>query len=210
MTRAASFAWLKVCTALQTKVRKRSLVLIGDFMLDRPNDSGSRGWGTLCDSQWFQYQQCILSRHALIHLLTISLQSSYMYFQLFSGLLFGRSNWDNKSILCRCDIEAIMHTIKYRHQPQPSCNEFDSHSLFLSLGRSLAQLIWNTQECWVTSTMKDTQVIVYDSKSIRGLSEDVKEQLKSTCTNVCICTFRSKNHDIIHVQQKGQKTVGYM
>ena len=37
----------------------------------------------------------------------------------------------------------------------------------------------NTRKHWVTSTIKDSEVIVYDSKSIRALSEDIKDQLKS-------------------------------
>ena len=37
----------------------------------------------------------------------------------------------------------------------------------------------NTQKHWVTSTMQNNQIIVYDSKSIRGISTEIQDQIKA-------------------------------
>ena len=65
--------------------------------------SGSWGCGAYCDGQWLQYQWSDLT-------VDYNITAKELLPIVFGAAMWGK-DWENKSILCRCDNEAVVHII---------------------------------------------------------------------------------------------------
>ena len=65
--------------------------------------SGSWGCGADCDSQWLQYQWSDLT-------VDYNITAKELLPIVFGAAMWGK-DWENKSILCRCDNEAVVHIV---------------------------------------------------------------------------------------------------
>ena len=65
--------------------------------------SGSWGCGAYCNGQWLQYQWSHLT-------IDYDITAKELLPIVFATAIWGR-DWENKSILCRCDNEAVVHII---------------------------------------------------------------------------------------------------
>ena len=92
-----------------------------------------------------------------------------------------REELANKQLLSDKHIHAAVTLLK-REFPEITGNQstlLSQTKSFQQMGEGSIQIHHdNNRKHWVTSTMRTNEVIVYDSKSICGISEDIKEQIK--------------------------------
>ena len=99
-----------------------------------------------------------------------------------------REKLANEQLLSDKHVLAAVNLLK-REFPEISGNQstlLSQTKYFRQKGEGSIQINHdNNRKYWVTSTMQNNEVIVYDSKSIRGISEDIKEQIKQIYGVLC-------------------------